>query len=129
MARILLVDDEATVRRIMQVGLSKAGHDVSTADNGHTALEQVRLGQPDVLITDIEMPRMNGRKLCEALETELPGRRFPIFVLTSLTEHEHRRWSSAMRNLHFMEKPVSLRTLLAQIDACLAPRSPPAGVS
>jgi DNA-binding response OmpR family regulator len=127
MARILLVDDEATVRRIMQLGLSKAGHDVTTADNGESALDLVRRAEPDVLITDIEMPRMDGRKLCETLDAQLVERRFPIFLLTSLTDHEHRRWSGSVRDLHFIEKPVSLRMLLARIEACLADPTPRTG--
>lgn len=119
MARVLIADDEATVRRVMQIGLRAGGHDVFVADNGATALAQIEARLPDVLVTDIEMPRMNGRQLCEAIEQRYPGRRFPIFVLTSLTEREHRSWSSTMHDLYFLEKPISIRTLLGRIDACL----------
>ena len=116
MARILIVDDEATVRRIMALALEKAGFEVETAINGETALEQVRERAPDVMITDIEMPRMDGRTLCETIDSELPDRRFPIFVLTSLTEREHREWARAIRNLRFVEKPVSIRKLIARLE-------------
>lgn len=121
MARILIVDDEASVRRVMQLGLKGGGHEVVVAENGAAALAQIEARQPDVLVTDIEMPRMNGRELCEALEQRYPQRPFPIFVLTSLTEREHRRWSSTVHDLHFLEKPVSIRTLLTRIAARLAP--------
>ena len=115
MKQILLVDDEATVRRVLQVALEKAGFDVSTAPNGEEALSQLREGSPDVLITDIEMPRMDGRTLCETLHNEQPERSFPIFVVTSLTEREHRSWSESIDNLHFLEKPISVRKLLAKL--------------
>jgi len=87
-ARILLVDDEATVRRVMRLTLEKAGFEVSLAENGEAALAEIRASMPDVVITDIEMPRMDGRALCAAIEKEFPNREFPIFVVTSLTERE-----------------------------------------
>jgi len=112
---ILVVDDEATVRRIMRVSLSKAGYRVKVADNGEAALAAIRAQPPDVLITDIEMPRMDGRALCAAIKKEFPYRSFPIFVVTSLTEREHRDWSEEFPNLFFIEKPVSIRRLTAQL--------------
>ena len=116
MKDILLVDDEATVRRVLKVALEKAGFVVDTAANGEQALEALRVKAPDALITDIEMPRMDGRTLCEKVHAELPERSFPIFVVTSLTEREHRSWSEAIDNLFFLEKPISVRKLLGALD-------------
>ena len=113
--QILLVDDEALVRRVLRRGLEKAGYDVTLAENGVAALEKLDGLEPDVLITDIEMPKMDGRALCEAVEARFPQRRFPIFVATSLTEREHRVWSSRLNNLQFLEKPLSMRALLAAL--------------
>jgi DNA-binding response OmpR family regulator len=124
MTRILIVDDEPKVRRIMQLALERPGYEVTTATNGETALVELRSSLPDALITDIEMPRMNGRELCEAIHQEFPHRTFPIFVITSLTEREHRLWTSAMRDIHFLEKPISVRMLLAKLETCLARQSP-----
>ena len=115
MMNILIVDDEATVRRILTLGLEKAGFRVTAAENGEAALAALRASTPDVLITDIEMPRMSGRALCAAIQKEFPDRVFPIFVVTSLTEREHRDWAGAITNLHFLEKPVSIRRLLARL--------------
>ena len=115
MTRILLVDDEATVRRILRLALERAGFEVTVAENGEVALTEIRKSEPDVLITDIEMPRMSGRALCAAIGKEFPERRFPIFVVTSLTEREHRRWASIISNLHFIEKPISARKLISQL--------------
>jgi DNA-binding response OmpR family regulator len=129
MTRILLVDDEPKVRRIMQLALERPGYEVVTASNGEVALAELRSSLPDVLITDIEMPRMTGRALCEAIQKEFPGRTFPIFVITSLAEREHRVWTSEMRDIHFIEKPVSVRMLLAKLGACLGPQSVPAATT
>jgi chemosensory pili system protein ChpA (sensor histidine kinase/response regulator) len=116
MTRVLLVDDEATVRRILSLALTTAGFDVKTAANGEEALEQIRQRRPEVLITDVEMPRMDGHTLCETLRSEMPDRDFPIFVVTSLTQRDLREWSGEIENLHFLEKPISVRTLLARLD-------------
>lgn len=118
MKQILLVDDEAMVRRVLRVALEKAGFAVETAANGEEALTSLRERSPDVLITDIEMPRMDGRTLCETLHAEQPERSFPVFVLTSLTGREHRAWSAEIENLHFLEKPISVRKLLSKLTGC-----------
>lgn len=118
MKHVLLVDDEAMVRRVLQVALEKAGFAVDTAANGEEALSRLRTQAPDLMITDIEMPKMDGRTLCETLHAEQPERAFPIFVVTSLTEREHRSWSSTIENLYFLEKPISVRRLLAKLTEC-----------
>jgi CheY-like chemotaxis protein len=116
MKTALLVDDEATVRRILSLALVKAGFEVETAANGLEALERIRERHPDVLITDVEMPRMDGYTLCQTLMTEIPDRQFPIFVLTSLTARDLRKWSASIDNLHFLEKPISVRKLLTLLE-------------
>ena len=116
MKQVLIVDDEPHVIRIMRLALEKAGYRVSEAANGLQALEFLKDNHPDVMITDIDMPRMTGRELCAEIERTMPGRIFHIFVLTSRAEDEHREWSAAMRNLGFMEKPVSIRRLLSALD-------------
>jgi CheY-like chemotaxis protein len=116
MRRIVIVDDEATVIRILRRALEQAGYAVETARNGLEALEAVARQDPDVLVTDIEMPRMTGQQLCQALHERRPDRTFPIFVVTSLTAIEHRAWSQEIPNLLFLEKPVSIRRLTAKIE-------------
>ena len=76
-------------------------------------------GLPDFLVTDIDMPRMSGKELCLAIEKQFPDRTFPIVVLTSRTELEHRTWTREIKNLSFMEKPVSVRRLVALVNQTL----------
>lgn len=116
MPHILIVDDEPMVIRVLRLALEKAGYSVTKANNGEEALERIREQTPDVVITDIEMPRLDGEGLCRRIAEEMPGRQFPIFVVTSLTAVEHRRWSAEMKNLHFLEKPISARRLLSSLS-------------
>jgi len=114
--RILIVDDQPHVIRVLKMALEKAGYQVEEAGNGQQALEVIRANPPDLLISDIDMPRMNGRELCSRIMEEMPDRKFGIYILTARAEDEHRFWSSAMGNLDFLEKPVSIRKLLGKLD-------------
>ncbi len=115
MNKIMLVDDEMHVLRILRLSLEKQGYEVDTFNNGEDALKALEQITPDVLITDIEMPRMTGEELCKQIEIEYPDRNFLIIVLTSRTEFEHREWSSLFENLQFIEKPISMRKLIDQL--------------
>ncbi len=114
--RILVADDEPNMLRVLKLQLQRAGFEVRTATNGKEALEAILASPPDVLVTDIQMPRMTGEQLCLELERRVPGRSFPIFVMTSMTDRAHRRWTQGMRNTEFLEKPVSARTLIAKVE-------------
>ncbi|MFK7814788.1 MAG: response regulator [Gammaproteobacteria bacterium] len=116
MINILIVDDEPHVIRVLKLSLEKNGYLVSAAHNGEQALEKLKDEFPDLLITDIDMPRMNGKELCEQIQKIFPDRMFPILVLTSKTEIEHREWTRDMQFTMFLEKPVSIRKLLKLLD-------------
>ncbi len=116
MKKILIADDEPHAIRILRQSLERAGYQVEGAPNGLAALEKVREQVPDVLITDIQMPRMSGKELCAQIVEEMPQRDLLIFILTSRTEIEHREWSANIDNLVFLEKPISIRKLIANLD-------------
>jgi len=116
MKQILVVDDQAHVIRVVKMALERAGYQVVSALNGEIAFNLITEHNPDVLYTDIQMPRMNGEELCKKISQEIPDRKFPIIIATSRTEREHREWSSQINNLTFLEKPVSARKLITLLD-------------
>lgn len=120
MKRVLIVDDHPPVIRVLKLGIEEAGFEVDTAGNGSECLVKLSARHPDFLVTDIDMPRMNGKDLCLAIESSFPDRKFPIVVLTSRTELEHRNWTREIDNLAFMEKPVSVRRLVSHISQMLS---------
>ena len=120
MKRIFIVDDEAPVIRVLRLALEEADYEVESAPNGSECLVRLCDGHPDFLITDIDMPRMGGKDLCMAIEERFPDRKFPIVVMTSRTELEHRDWTRNIENLSFMEKPISVRRLVAHVNQCLS---------
>jgi DNA-binding response OmpR family regulator len=116
MKRILVVDDESHMTRVLKLYLERAGYIVETCANGQEALAAVRNSPPDVMVTDIQMPLMTGRELCSTINQEFPQRTFPIFVMTSRTDREERVWTAAIAGIEFLEKPLSMRSVLAKLD-------------
>jgi CheY-like chemotaxis protein len=114
--RILVADDEPHIARVIELFLRREGFQVELARDGQEALESILRNAPDALITDVQMPRMNGQQLCGELQRRLPERDFKIIVMTSMTNREHRDWSGEMRDVTFMEKqPVSMRSVVAAL--------------
>ena len=116
MNHILIVDDEPHVIRVLNLALSRTGVSVDVAYNGVNALEYLQSHQPDAVITDIDMPRMDGKTLCNRICDLYPDREFPIFIMTARAELEHRDWASNIPNLTFMEKPLSIRKLIKALN-------------
>lgn len=113
--RILLVDDEPHVTRVLRLALEKEGYAVTVAHDGKEALESMARQLPDVLISDIQMDGMDGRTLCPLARAAYPDHDFLILVMTSMTALEERSWARALSNTEFLEKPLSPRQLVARL--------------
>jgi len=119
--RILVVDDEAYVTHVLRQYLERDGYSVRTASNGEKALEAAEDFDPEVVITDVQMPRMNGQTLCEELVRRRAAAAPLLLVMTSRTDRELRAWAQTMVAADFLEKPVSPRRVLARIAEHFAP--------
>ena len=118
--KILLVADEPHILRIMKLSIERAGFEVITAKNGVEGLACVYEQQPDAMIVDIEMPKMNGKEMCLKIHDEFPAHQIPIFIATSRAEDGFREWTDALPMVEFLEKPVSLRELTNKLKALFA---------
>ncbi len=114
--KIMLVEDDVSVSRILQLTIERQGHEVHCAGNGEVALKVMEEYWPEVLITDINMPRMSGRDLCLQLNERYPDRKLMIVIMTSMTERQEKEWIGQFPRIHFMEKPLSPKRLLALIE-------------
>ena len=104
------------------MSLEKEGYVVEVCADGREALDSIQREPPDALITEIEMSFMDGEALCRNIGQCMPGQVFPIFLLTSSTEIEHREWSRTIDNLHFLEKPVSIHELSEKLATSITMR-------
>lgn len=121
---ILLVDDEPHILRILRLALEKENYRVLTACDGQAALKVLAEDSPDIVISDIDMPRMNGKELCRQIGNQYPDRDFLIVILTSRAEKDHREWASLIPNLEFLEKPVSINNLKALLNNFFSRQGP-----
>lgn len=113
--RVLVVDDAWSVRRSMQQLLEDAGYDVATAADGFEALERLRAKIPDVVLTDLEMPNLNGLELTRRMQ-EIPlWAAIPVVMITSRTSSKHREEGHKAGVDVYLTKPYQDAELLAQV--------------
>jgi two-component system chemotaxis sensor kinase CheA len=89
--RLLVADDSFTTRELIRSILHSAGYEVTAAIDGADALDKLRLQSYDLVVSDVEMPRMNGFELTASIRQELGLQDLPVIIVTSLASDEHRR--------------------------------------
>ena len=112
--RILIVDDQAQIRRFMRTTLAGAGYEVDDAKTGEQALEKVRKFRPDLVLLDISLPAGDGFKVAERIQTHIPTPT-PIIFLTASKRSEFRQRALDLGAIAFFEKPFEAQDLLAVI--------------
>lgn len=115
MSRILAVDDTLALRAMLAECLTRAGHRVSTAGDGVEGLERLRADRPDIVITDLNMPRMDGLDFIAAARAEPVGRGLPILLLTSETAPDLRRRAREVRVTGWLQKPFDPEAILGLV--------------
>jgi chemosensory pili system protein ChpA (sensor histidine kinase/response regulator) len=118
-AAVMVVDDSLTVRKISGRLLARHGYHVLTAKDGVDALEQLVDVMPDVMLLDIEMPRMDGFDLARNIRADSRLRHIPIIMITSRTADKHRQHAEEIGVNHYLGKPYDEDDLLACIRQCL----------
>jgi two-component system KDP operon response regulator KdpE len=119
---ILVVDDEPQIARVLKTALSSQGYGVRTASDGEEALLEMKNWPPDLLITDLRMPRMDGLELCRRVRKES---RIPIIVLSVKGEEAIKVEALDSGADDYITKPFSMNELLARVRAALRRASTP----
>jgi chemosensory pili system protein ChpA (sensor histidine kinase/response regulator) len=121
-AVVMVVDDSLTVRRVTQRLLERNGYDVLLAKDGVDALRQLQDVRPDVMLVDIEMPRMDGFDLTRNVRSASVTRDIPIIMITSRTAEKHRNVAFEVGVNEYLGKPYQEEELLGHIKRYLAER-------
>ena len=116
---ILIVDDVAPIRRVLEFKLKNKSYRVIIAENGRQGLDLISTHQPDAVVTDIMMPEMDGKQLCEKTNGLKQKRPFLTIVVTCRIAQDEQQWISQMQDTLFMEKPFSPARLVECIDQYL----------
>ncbi len=110
MRRVLVVDDDPDIRTLLSESLEGEGYDVRSAENGATALRCLKARRPDVIVLDLTMPVMDGRRFREEQWRDPALAAIPVIIISTVVPDE---------GLHadaYLAKPFSLSRLLAELD-------------
>jgi CheY-like chemotaxis protein len=118
-ARILVVDDQPINVQLLKRKLERSGLDVSTANNGLEALEQVRLHKPDLILLDLMMPDMDGIEVCQRLQASSETRAIPVIFVTARTTKESKLEGLAVGAVDYITKPIDLDETVARVQTQL----------
>lgn len=122
MAKVLIVDDDENIRIAVDAVLTANGHQVAHAEDGEKALESVRKDPPDIIICDIEMPKLRGYEVLATLRQKPETEQIPLIFLTGKVEMEYLTKSVEMNVDDFLMKPFRSEDLLNAIDIQLKKR-------
>lgn len=119
--KILAVDDEPSISKLVQVTLTKRGHEVITADNGVEALAFARTDKPDLIVMDVMMPTMDGFEVRKRLKADPTTKDIPIVFLTAVGTFE-KQLSALQEGLEaYMTKPFTPSELADLVEGLLDP--------
>jgi len=125
--RILIVDDEPDIRRLVAEALVVTGYDVHTAANGQEAIRAASLFIPDLVLLDIMMPDMDGFAVYERLRAKPVDLRSPIIFLTARREINDKLLGFEKGAADYITKPFHIKELLARVKVHLGELGPPKG--
>ncbi|HSN12158.1 MAG TPA: response regulator transcription factor [Propionibacteriaceae bacterium] len=121
MSRILLVDDDPTLRRTLQLNLAARGHEVTLASTGTEALRALRDGDPELVILDLGLPDLDGIEVLLQVRGEL---RAPVIVLSARREAHDKVLALDIGAIDYVTKPFSMDELMARVRAALRRGAP-----
>ena len=119
MAKILVVDDEAHLRRVVSLYLRARNYEVETAENGMEAIQKVSADRPDLIIADIGMPGLDGYELCSRLRRDPATRTIPFIFLTARDQDTDRTKARKIGSDDYLTKPCPLDQLAEHVEAMM----------
>lgn len=125
MARILVIEDEADIRQVLDYNLKSAGHEVVEAARGADGLRLVREREPDLVLLDLMLPDMPGTDVCRSIKDNPATKTLPVVMLTARGEEIDRVVGFEIGADDYITKPFSVRELVLRIRAVLRRREVP----
>ncbi|WP_370298689.1 response regulator [Pontibacterium sp.] len=117
--KLMVVDDSISARKSLATLLKDTGYEVSTAIDGLDALNQIRKDPPDLVLTDLEMPRMSGIELSSAIRNNATTQDVPVIMITSRSTEKHREEAATAGVSDYLTKPWTEEGLLSRVQNLL----------
>ncbi len=117
--KILVVDDEVDLVETIRFPLEMEGYDVSISYNGEDALNQARKGNPDLIILDLMLPKLDGYKVCRLLKFDERYKHIPILMLTAKTQEKDKILGKETGADEYITKPFEMDDLMEKVKAYL----------
>ncbi len=117
--KVLIVDDTKTITSVLQVYLMGWGLEFSEAKDGAEGLRRAKEVRPDLIISDVQMPVMDGFELCAAIRFDKELCRTPVVLLTSLKDDASRAKGRLVGATAFLSKPIAVNELRVQVSKIL----------
>ena len=117
--KILFVDDEEQIRKLVSTYLARQGYQVAIATDGYEALKAIRMQPPDAVITDVMMPNMNGFELTRRLRADHRTARIPVLMLSARKEADDILTGYSEGADEYIAKPIEMAVLAAKVDVLL----------
>jgi two-component system response regulator VicR len=114
--KLLVVDDEPNITRILAYELKKEGYDIIIANDGREALERTKNEKPDLIVSDIMMPNMDGYDFCRQLKEDPNLRSIPFIFLTAKTAMDNKVYGYSIGAQKYLTKPVNKEELLKAVN-------------
>ncbi len=119
MKKILVVDDDSILRRVLQNSLEQKGYQVISVGSGKEALIKFNRDIPDIIVSDISMPEMDGFEFCRQLRSQPSGKLIPFIFLSAKNELDDRIQGHTIGADSYLSKPFEMKELLANIEALI----------
>ena len=120
--KVLVVEDDRSLAKVLEYNLTQAGYDVRSAYDGQDALTQARLQLPDVVVLDVMIPVIDGLEVCRLLRAEPATRDLLVLMLTARSEESDELIGFSVGADDYVTKPFSVKVLLQRINALLRRR-------
>lgn len=120
MAKILIAEDERDIRDLVSFTLQYAGYDVLTASNGEEALQLAFKEKPDLILSDVRMPKMTGYEVCKRLKADPETQHIPVVFLSAKGQEAEVQTGLAVGATDYLLKPFAPDQLMARVAEILA---------
>jgi len=118
--KLLVVDDNKDVVETLQRRLTKEGYEVSAAYDGEEALQKVKEADPDIILLDLMMPKLNGFEVLKEVREKFKDRWRPIIIISAKDELESMQKCYSMEADHYLTKPCSIENILQGIRTMIS---------